>query len=132
MLSGSVPSFFPCHSFCRRSTPRRGSFTRSGFGRDCRKEQLALAALFGLLAATITLAGSFIFGIHHIQFAFAGQLALAMSSSVLVVSSLSPMIEYMADNLPDRTYGYVGVFLFMMGFVIQAIPSLLVLLAAPH
>ncbi len=96
--------------------------------------QLGMAAVFGAIAGGTALLGAFLSAgpSHHVQYAFAGQLALAISCSVLAVSSISPMVEYVADNLPDRFFGYLGIVMFMTGFIIQAVPSLWVLFDGPH
>jgi hypothetical protein len=111
------------------------AFYEVGVRPQLKKEQLIIAVLFGAIAGGAALMGSYISAggnTHHIEFAFAGQLALAISCAILAVSSLSPMIEYVADNLPDRFFGYLGVAMFRTGFVIQAIPSLVVLLDGVH
>jgi len=43
--------------------------------------------------------------------------------AIFVVSTVSPVIEWYSDNLPPQTFGTAGVMLFIIGFLIQAIPS---------
>lgn len=45
-----------------------------------------------------------------------------------LIASLSPFVEWYADNLPPRNLGYFGAVMFMIGFCIQSVPSLCVLL----
>lgn len=46
----------------------------------------------------------------------------------LFVATISPVIEWFADHVQPRVLGYVGAIMFIIGFVIQAMPSLVVLL----
>jgi uncharacterized membrane protein YedE/YeeE len=45
-----------------------------------------------------------------------------------LIATLSPFVEWYADNVPPRQMGYFGAIMFLIGFTIQAIPSLVVLL----
>ncbi len=70
----------------------------------------------GLFGASITHGDS-----HTIQFVL--KFALAFGFTILVVTSLSPLIEWYSDHLPPQSFGTAGVILFICGFFIQAIPS---------
>ena len=54
--------------------------------------------------------------------------AAVSSLSIMTVTVFGPSIEWFADNVPDKRMGYIGAVLFLLGFMIQAIPSLCVLL----
>ena len=92
-----------------------------------KRAQLIIALVLGGLAAATALVGAS-FGGDSLKVAHFGiKLGLTFAGTVLVVTTLSPMIEWYADNLPDRSFGFAGAILFMTGFLIQAIPSLVVM-----
>lgn len=88
------------------------------------KKQLVLALVLCGLALLAGLVGSAFGGEQTLQFGL--KMGFTFGFAVLVVSSLSPMVEWWADSLPPRTFGFFGCILFMLGFAIQAIPSLVV------
>ncbi|MBX9687781.1 MAG: hypothetical protein K2X27_13830 [Candidatus Obscuribacterales bacterium] len=48
--------------------------------------------------------------------------------ATLITATISPMIEWYADNVEAKVLGYIGAVMFIIGFFIQALPSLIVLL----
>ncbi len=54
---------------------------------------------------------------------FVIKFGLTFGFAIFVVSTVSPLIEWYSDNLPPQSFGTMGVILFIIGFVIQAIPS---------
>lgn len=92
-----------------------------------KKAQLVIALALGGLATATAIVGAN-FGADSVKVAHFGiKLGLTFAGTVLVVTTLAPMIEWYADNLPDRSFGFAGAILFMTGFLIQAIPSLVVM-----
>lgn len=92
-----------------------------------KKAQLVIALALGGLAAATAIVGAN-FGADSVKVAHFGiKLGLTFAGTVLVATTLAPMIEWYADNLPDRSFGFAGAILFMTGFLIQAIPSLVVM-----
>ena len=71
--------------------------------------------------------GEFIGGDKN-ALATAARCAFVVTLGTVFVSTFSPSIEWYADNVPDKRMGYIGAILFLIGFAIQSIPSLLVLL----
>ena len=92
-----------------------------------KKAQLIIAMSLGGLAVTMALVGAS-FDSDSLEVVHFGiKLGLTFAGTVLIVTTISPMIEWYADNLPDRSFGIAGAILFMTGFLIQAIPSLVVM-----
>jgi hypothetical protein len=56
------------------------------------------------------------------------KVAVTVSILTILLGALSPVIEWYADRLPLKTIGHVGAVLFIVGFFLQAIPNLIVLL----
>ena len=56
------------------------------------------------------------------------KLTFTITVTVFFVSLVSPTIEWYADNVEPRVLGYLGAILFIIGFFIQSLPSLLVVL----
>ncbi len=54
---------------------------------------------------------------------FAIKFGLTFGFAIFVISIISPLIEWYSDNLPPQSFGTAGVALFIIGFIIQAIPS---------
>lgn len=54
--------------------------------------------------------------------------ALTLSMAMMVITTVTPLIEWYADNIPGKTMGYLGTTLFVVGFAVQAIPSLVTVL----
>lgn len=59
---------------------------------------------------------------------FGLRLGVVVGTGTALVASLIPFVEWWADNFPPKTMGYVGAVMFMIGFFLQSIPSLWVLL----
>jgi hypothetical protein len=49
----------------------------------------------------------------------------------LVVSTISPRVEWWLENLPDRHLGILGVAMILMGLSLQSIPDLVTILGLP-
>jgi hypothetical protein len=60
--------------------------------------------------------------------AMAWHLGLTVGVGTAMIASVSPFVEWYADNVPPKAMGYIGAVMFMIGFFIQSIPSLFVLL----
>ncbi|MBA3858040.1 MAG: hypothetical protein C0507_14140 [Cyanobacteria bacterium PR.3.49] len=77
---------------------------------------MAIATGSGLLGASIAHGDA-----QTITFVF--KFGLTFGFAIFVVSTVSPLIEWYSDHLPPQTFGTAGVILFIVGFLIQAIPS---------
>lgn len=92
------------------------------------KKKLMLTMLFGCLA----LFCDFLCIAVGINSKFAIQEMARMTLSVILtiffVSLVCPMIEWYADNAEPKVLGYLGAILFIIGFFIQSLPSLLIVL----
>lgn len=54
--------------------------------------------------------------------------ALTIAMAMMVITTVTPLIEWYADNIPGKTMGYLGTTLFVLGFAVQSIPSLVTVL----
>ncbi len=98
---------------------RRPSFNR---------KKLLLAVSFALLAAFIDLI-CIALGMaqgHTLNVFLRGTFTVVMAT--VLVSTISPVIEWYADHVEPRRLGYLGAILFIIGFLIQSLPSLFVVL----
>ena len=94
-----------------------------------KKPQLTLKQVIialGLMAAAI---GSGLLGasIAHGDaqtITFVIRFGVTFGFAIFVVSTISPLIEWYSDHLPPQTFGTAGVVLFIVGFLIQSIPSI--------
>jgi hypothetical protein len=91
------------------------------------KKKIIFALVLGALVSLTIVFGEFLGGDKHaLHTAF--RAAFVITLGTVVISTFSPMIEWYSDNVPDKRMGYIGAVMFLCGFVIQAIPSLMVLL----
>lgn len=77
---------------------------------------MAVSIASGLIGASIAHGDARTIG-------FVLKFGLTFGSAIFVVSIVSPLIEWYSDNLPPQSFGTAGVMLFIIGFVIQSIPS---------
>ncbi len=94
------------------------------------KRKLLLVVVFLLIA----LLCDFLFlalGVSQSQSSFQNMVKISsiVVVAILFVSYISPTIEWYADNVEPRVLGYVGAVLFTIGFFIQSLPSLLIVLS---
>lgn len=91
-----------------------------------KKKQLLIAGVLGGVAMITALIGAAFTG-QSMVFQFAIRMGLTFACTTLIVTTLSPIIEWYADNLPPKTFGFIGAILFVVGFSIQALPSVAVM-----
>ncbi|MCW5822151.1 MAG: hypothetical protein KIT34_05070 [Cyanobacteria bacterium TGS_CYA1] len=91
-----------------------------------KKQQLFIACVLGGVAMTTAFIGAAFTG-QSMVFQFAIRMGLTFACTTLIVTTLSPIIEWYADNLPPKTFGFIGAILFVVGFSIQALPSVAVM-----
>lgn len=91
-----------------------------------KKKQLLIAGVLGAVAMITALIGAAFTG-QSMVFQFAIRMGLTFACTTLIVTTLSPIIEWYADNLPPKTFGFIGAILFVVGFSIQALPSVAVM-----
>lgn len=56
----------------------------------------------------------------------------AVAIGTALVATLSPVIEYWADRLPEKTMGTAGCVMFLIGIAIQSLPYVMTLLEIPQ
>lgn len=86
-------------------------------------KQLGIAAVLMLVAVGSGLAGASIVHGDSQSVGFVIKFGLTFGFAILIITSISPLIEWYSDNLPPQSFGTAGIILFITGFVIQAIPS---------
>lgn len=91
-----------------------------------KKKQLIIAAVLGGIAMITAFIGAAFTGQSE-MFQFAVRMGLTFACTTLIITTLSPIIEWYADNLPPKTFGFIGAILFVIGFSIQALPSVAVM-----
>lgn len=87
-------------------------------------KQLIVAAFLAVSATAAGICGASIAGGDKTAVYFSILFGITFGMTVMVVTSVSPLIEWYSDHLPPKSFGIAGVILFISGFVIQAIPSL--------
>ena len=90
-------------------------------------KKLLASFTIGCMISGIIVIGELVGGDKH-ALSTAVRCALVVTLGSVLVGTFSPTIEWYADNVPDKRMGYIGAILFLVGFIIQSIPSLLVLL----
>lgn len=92
------------------------------------KQKVLLACFFGIMALTIDMLflACGLSSLADMQDLL--KLAFTVFLGMLVVGTLSPSIEWYADNVEPKVLGYLGTILFLLGFLIQSIPSWFVVL----
>jgi hypothetical protein len=77
-----------------------------------------------------TLAGLILMD-EHTSLRFGAYVGFAAAAMSFLVGTLSPLVEYWADNLPAQRVAAGGVMVMLLGMFLQAIPSLCVLMNWP-
>ncbi|HNB20778.1 MAG TPA: hypothetical protein PKZ32_00060 [Candidatus Melainabacteria bacterium] len=85
--------------------------------------QVVIAGIMMLVAVASGLFGASITHGDAKTISFVIKFGLTFGFAIFVTSIVSPLIEWYSDNLPPQSFGTGGVTLFIIGFVIQAIPS---------
>lgn len=91
-----------------------------------KKKQLIIAATLGGIAMVTAFLGAEITG-QSLAVQFGVRMGLTFACTTLLVTTLCPIIEWYADNLPPKTFGFIGALLFVIGFSIQALPAVAVM-----
>lgn len=86
-------------------------------------KQLAIAFILAATATAVGVFGASITGGDKSTVYFSVLFGITFGMAVMVVTTVSPLIEWYSDHLPQKSFGTAGVFLFISGFIIQAIPS---------
>lgn len=92
-----------------------------------RVRQLFVALFIGSLALLLSILSVSITGGSQSMMNYAIKFGMAFICTMIIVTTVSPTIEYYSDHLPPKAFGTGGVILFLVGFVIQAIPSVAVI-----
>lgn len=91
-----------------------------------KKKQLIIAATLGVIAMVTAFLGAEITG-QSSAVQFGVRMGLTFACTTLIITTLCPIIEWYADNLPPKTFGFIGAVLFVVGFSIQALPAVAVM-----
>ena len=91
------------------------------------RKKLLASFLIGCMISGMVIVGEFFGGDMHALHK-AARVALVVTLGSVCINTFSPTIEWYADNVPDKRMGYIGAIMFMLGFAIQSIPSLCILL----
>lgn len=91
-----------------------------------RQKLLFSLVLTGINASVVGIT-AFALGGHSFLM-LAVKVAVTIALMTTIIGVISPVVEWYADRLPLRTIGHVGAILFIIGFFLQAIPNLIVLL----
>lgn len=83
--------------------------------------------ILGLLVFSLCYVGEMLSG-DKLALARSLRMGLVIGLGTSLIANLSPFVEWYADNLPPKRMGYIGACMFVLGFFIQALPSLMVLL----
>ena len=90
-------------------------------------KRVGLGLILGTFMTLMVLLGETICGARdglHIAL----RLGFTVGFGTGLIATLSPFVEWYADNLPPKKMGYIGAVMFMIGFAIQSLPALFVLL----
>lgn len=92
------------------------------------KKKLGLSLFFGcmVLLVDFLLVQLGLAGAQNYSVAF--RISFTVVMVTLFVGTISPVIEWYADHVEPRFLGYVGAIMFIIGFFIQSLPSLLVVI----
>ena len=98
-----------------------------------RRPRMTLRLFVGTLVRTVGYIASAIACstfIHHVDHAWAFAVRVGVVTGIVtgVGVTISPYIEYYADNLPERRLGVVGIGLILCGFAMQSLQYWLLLL----
>jgi hypothetical protein len=89
--------------------------------------RLGIGLILGCMVTMLVYLGDTLCGASD-RLGVALHLGLTVGVGTAMVATVSPFVEWYADNLPPRSMGYFGAVMFMVGFYIQSIPSVIVLL----
>ncbi len=99
------------------------SVYQSGKKPQLNLKQLGVAVVLAGASIATGMLGASITGGDQQTIHFALRFGIAFGMAVMVVTTVSPLIEWYSDHLPPQSFGTAGVILFITGFVIQAVPS---------
>lgn len=92
-----------------------------------RQKLMFSLVLTGIIASVVSLT-AFILGGEQLFLKLGFKVAATVALMTTLIGMVSPVIEWYADRLPLKTIGHVGAILFIIGFFLQAVPNLIVLL----
>ena len=92
-----------------------------------RPRRLVVGITLGIMVSLMAWLGETVSGVSN-PLPMALRLGLVIGLGTALIATVSPFVEWYADNLPPKRMGYIGVVMFLLGFAIQSIPSLVVLL----
>jgi hypothetical protein len=119
-------------AFCASLASTRFKFSPDYWYEASRKPEfkirrLVVGLMLGTMVASMAFLGETISGVKG-ALPTALRLGLVVGLGTAFIATVSPFVEWYADNLPPKRMGYIGAILFLIGFIIQAIPSLVILL----
>lgn len=93
------------------------------------KQKVGFAVLLGIIVAFTDLICLQFAGVAKQDLTHMVRLSATVVMATLIISAISPTIEWYADNVEPKVLGYLGTILFIVGFMLQAFPSLLTVLS---
>ena len=93
------------------------------------KQKVGFAVLLGVIVACTDLICVQFAGLSKEDLSHMVRLSSTVIMATLIVSTISPTIEWYADNVEPKVLGYLGTILFIVGFMLQAFPSLITVLS---
>lgn len=93
------------------------------------KEKVFFAFLLGFMVVFADLICMGFGGINKAEVVGMVRLSATVVMATLLTAIISPSIEWYADNVEPKKLGYLGTILFILGFLLQAFPSLVTVLS---
>ncbi|MBX9570203.1 MAG: hypothetical protein K2X77_14995 [Candidatus Obscuribacterales bacterium] len=93
------------------------------------KKKVGFAVLLGALVACTDILCVQFANVTKQDMSHMVRLSATVVMATLIISAISPTIEWYADNVEPKVLGYLGTILFIVGFMLQAFPSLVTVLS---
>lgn len=93
------------------------------------KQKVAFAVLLGLIVAFTDFICVQVANVSKADISHMVRLSSAVVMATLIISTISPTIEWYADNVEPKVLGYLGTILFIIGFLLQSFPALVTVLS---
>lgn len=93
------------------------------------RKKVGFSILLGVLVLCTDLICVSIGGLTQYEVSRIFRLSLTVVMATLIIATISPMIEWYADHVEPKVLGYLGTILFILGFLMQAFPSLVTVLS---
>lgn len=92
------------------------------------RKKIGFALLLGVIVTFADVLCVSVGGVPKEGVATMVKLSTTVVLATLMIAIISPSIEWYADNVEPKKLGYLGTVLFILGFLLQALPSLVTVL----